>query len=733
MNLASFHIVLAPLLPEPALASLAGAAAILSAFAILRRAKGAGIRTLALAAMLAALANPVLVAEKREPLKDTVLVVADASASMEISDRQKQAERAKSALLKSLAQYPDLEVETVAVDGRDKTDLFRAMGPKLAAIPPNRLAGIIAITDGQTHDAPEGKLPAPFHALLAGSRNEINRKLVIKSAPSFAVVGKEASIALRVEDYPRAQGDTATVLLRQSGEAQDRVYHVPVGKDFPMSVPVKQGGANLFAFEAENIPGEISALDNGAAVSVNGIRDRLRVLLVSGTPHIGARVWRGLLKSDPAIDLLHFTILRTPFSSARVPQQEMSLIAFPTRELFEEKLSGFDLVIFDRFSDHTLVPERYLENIAQYVRNGGALLISHATEDVGVLARDRPALGESIRARDDLGALSPLAQILPVKTAGRIASGTFTPAMTAEGERHPVTEDLAQGRDSASWTPWRRQVETDSDAQSGHAQILLSGLQGRPLLALDRVGKGRVAQFLSDQFWLWSRGGGNEGPQIPLMRRVVHWLMQEPELDETALRASAAPSRAGKGWTIAVAKRSLGEDSERVTVERPDGKMAGLMLARNTPSTSSLSSENRDKTGKNLGALRGMLDVDEPGIYRVREADAGDESVEPRETLVMAGPLDAPEYADLRASDRILAPHVKSGGGGIFWLEDRAEGPKIQRTAPDSSQSGWGWIGLRRNGQYRITGSESVPLAPVWAVLAAILAISMLAWRREGR
>lgn len=748
MDFASLHITFAPLLPEAALAAMAGAAVIMSAWAILRRAKGAGARALALALMLAALANPVVIAEKREPLKDTVLVAEDSSASMETGNRLQQIERSKSSLLKKLAGHPDLEVETVTVNGADKTDLFHALAPKLAAIPPNRLAGIIALTDGQIHDAPEGALPAPFHALIAGSRKEINRKLVIKAAPSFAVVGKEASFTLRVEDQPSARAKTARVILKQGNEAQDRLYHVPVGKDYTLSVPVRQAGANLFAFEAEEVPGEISTVDNKAALSVNGVRDRLRVLLVSGAPHIAARVWRGLLKSDPAIDLLHFTILRTPFSSARVPQREMSLIAFPTRELFEEKLSGFDLVIFDRFSDNTLVPEMYLENIARYVRNGGALLISHATEEAGTRAQEFQGIRDG---EDRQNGLSALFEILPARPTSRIATGSFMPEITAEGLRHPVTETLTADQPSAKWGPWYRQVEIDKSATSEHAQILMTGLQARPLLVLDRVGKGRVAQFMSDQFWLWSRGGSNAGPQIPLMRRAVHWLMQEPELDETSLRASAEPNREGKGWIITIAKRSLDKDRESVMIEYPSGKTGGLVLTRNNKEVSSKSSSsgessNSEKsspsatslksafnTEKNQGLLLGVLKVDQAGIYRIREVNPDEESNNNHETLVMAGAIDAPEYADLRASDLILKPYAKASGGSVNWLEDNPDGPKIQRAAPDSSQSGWGWIGLRRNGQYRVTGSESTPLGPVWAILAAILAVSMLAWRREGR
>ena len=100
-------------------------------------------------------------------------------------------------------------------------------------------------------------------------------------------------------------------------------------------------------------------------MQINGVRDRLRVLLVSGEPHAGERTWRNLLKSDASVDLVHFTILRPPEKQDGVPVDELSLIAFPTRELFIEKIEDFDLIIFDRYRRRGILPSLYLENIAQ--------------------------------------------------------------------------------------------------------------------------------------------------------------------------------------------------------------------------------------------------------------------------------------------------------------------------------------------------------------------------------
>ena len=153
------------------------------------------------------------------------------------------------------------------------------------------------------------------------------------------------------------------------------------------------------------------------------MRDRLRVLLVSGEPHAGERTWRNLLKSDAAVDLIHFTILRPPDKFDGVPVDELSLIAFPTQELFMERIDDFDLIIFDRYSVRGILPPEYYMNIAQYVEDGGAILVSAGPEMASV---------ESLN-------LSPLGPILPARPTGRVIDQPFTPRLTADGRRHPVT------------------------------------------------------------------------------------------------------------------------------------------------------------------------------------------------------------------------------------------------------------------------------------------------------
>ncbi len=196
-------------------------------------------------------------------------------------------------------------------------------------------------------------------------------------------------------------------------------------------------------FQRHRSPGELTTINNSVAVTVNGIRDRLRVLLISGEPHIGGRTWRNFLKSDPAVDLVHFTILRSPNKMDGTPNSELALIAFPVHELFDLKLKSFDLVIFDRFRRQSLIPDEYLDNIATYVENGGALLISNATNET------IPQL-----------TFSPLARILPAEPTGNLLTGSFVPDLSPVGQRHPVTAALPDEMPRKDWGPWFRQIDS---------------------------------------------------------------------------------------------------------------------------------------------------------------------------------------------------------------------------------------------------------------------------------
>jgi hypothetical protein len=672
----------APLLPWWIMAAIAAVCLAAVAVAVFRRARGAVWRAVAFALLIAWLSGPRLVREARDVMPDIGLLALDESGSMALGNRAALRDQARDAMTRQAAHMPGLELRTVTVPPGSGTPLFAAIARAAAGIPQGRLAGIVAVTDGQATDTPAQPLPAPLHALITAKGEEVDRRLRVVQAPSFGVVGKSAVIRYRVEDLGADRADaTATVTVRRDDEPPHRLT-VPVGRDEQIEIPITRAGPTLLELQAAALPGEVSDINNRAVVEINGVRDRLRVLLVSGEPNPGERAWRRLLKSDPAVDLVHFTILRPPEKNDNTPLDELALIAFPTHELFQVKLHDFDLVILDRFQNRGLLPPSYLRNIADYVRGGGGLLLE-AGPEFAVVATTLAA--------------TPLATVLPVQPSS-VVDGAFRPQVTETGQRHPVTEDLPGGQagTAPSWGPWYRYIAAGSPT----GQVLLDTPDGSPLLLLDRVGEGRVAMLLSDQIWLWSRGHDGGGPQGELLRRIAHWLMKEPALEEEALRAHV---EAGQ---LVVEKRSLSNAPPGdVTVSAPDGKTSRLALQPSAP-----------------GLSRGTVAAAQPGVWRVSDGV---------HTAFAAATLgDAAEYADLRATAQRLAQPARASGGSVSFIGDTI--PELRRTQPGRATSGNGWISLPRRDDYVVTGVDATPLLPAWAALPLLLGAIVLAWRREG-
>ncbi len=747
-----------PEVPPWVLAVLAALAVVVVALALLRRAGGAWLRAAAFAVLLAWLAGPRLVREVRDALPDIAVLAVDRTASMAIDGRLASVEDAARSLQAQAAKLPGLELRVVGVleGGRDGTRLFAAVDRALADIPRNRLAGIVALSDGQAHDVPPGAAgfaPAPLHLLLPASGPQTDRRLRVVAAPSYGVVGRDVAIRVVVEDLgvpggvaggggAGGAGGTARLTVRRDGEAPVE-REVAVGVEQDVAVPIAQPGPTVVELSVAHRAGEISDLNNRVVVPINGVRDRLRVLLVSGEPNQGERVWRRLLKADPSVDLVHFTILRPPEKDDMTPLGELALIAFPTRELFVQKIAQFDLIILDRFQNRGILPMPYLRNIADYVRGGGGLLLSVGPEFVGA---------------DSLSD-TPLAEVLPARAPDTgpdgVVEGSFRPRVTALGERHPVTEGLpgantaaagggtaggaaggsaaggsaagggaalpggaaagsggaagsagaaralaggAAGGTEPAWGPWYRAVTP----QDTHGQVLMSGPDNLPLLLLDRVEQGRAAMLMSDQIWLWARGHEGGGPQAELLRRLAHWLMKEPGLEEEALEARIDSGR------LTVERRSLAEaPTGQVTVTAPDGTTRAVALAAAGP-----------------GRAAASLDAAAPGVWAASDGT--------RKAFAAAEAANPLEEADLRASAERMAPLLRQSGGGARLLRPGGA-PELRMVSADGAASGAGWIGLRRRGAHLVTGVSSVPLLPAWAGLPLLLGLVLLAWRREGR
>lgn len=683
-----------PLLPWAFIAVLAVVAILLSALGFWRGVRGATFRTAALAALILAVGNPVFFQEEREPLSTIVGVVVDRSQSQDNAGRRAMTDEALATLKQRLAKFPQIEARIVEAADDENTEtpstkLFTALQTALADVPPARVGGAIFITDGQIHDVPDINQPlgfdAPVHGLITGKPDEFDRRVEIVSGPRFGIVGEEQKVTFRIADDGKAPGGTAEVTISLNGN-QIATEMAEPGTDVPFTFTVPRGGNNILEFSVAPVAGEVTEANNRAVHVIDGIRENLRVLLVSGEPHSGERAWRNLLKSDAAVDLVHFTILRPPEKQDGTPINELSLIAFPTRELFVDKIKEFDLIIFDRYQHRGVLPILYYDNIAQYVENGGALLIAAGPEHAG----------------DDSIATTPLSAVLPASPTGFMNEKAFYPRLSEEGKKHPVTRGL-EGADSEPphWGRWFRTVDVDKPL----GQTVMQAADGKPLLVLNRVGKGRVAMLLSDQGWLWARGFEGGGPSVSLYRRTAHWLMQEPALEEEALTAHAS------GRTLEIARQTIAGDPGVASLTYPSGKTEQVPLKEGEP-----------------GLYKASVRTAETGLFEVTNGDLN--------TLVHVGSVDAPEFKATISTTETLGPWAEKTKGLVQRLAS-AEGPVdvpqilpvrgTVRVADNQRMS------LRLTDETVLKGINSLSLFAGFLGLAALLFVLSATWHREGR
>ncbi|ASV85996.1 hypothetical protein [Ochrobactrum quorumnocens] len=685
-----------PFLSLPWLIGILVPLALLILATIVFRMRGGFIRLLAAAALALALLNPVIISEERESLKSVVALVVDRSQSQELGNRRADTDAALKAVQDQLATMPQFETRVVeaAQPGENEdgyaTRLFGPLARTLLDVPPSRVAGAIMITDGQVHDIPANKnalgFDAPVHALVTGKPDEFDRRIRFNKAPRYGISGKPMEMSFTVIDEGKSLGSSAPVEIRVNGEAVSE-EQAQVGQETPVTIELPRAGVNIVEIVTPTLPGEVTDANNRAVATVDGIRENLRVLLVSGEPHNGERTWRNLLKSDAAVDLVHFTILRPPEKQDGTPINELSLIAFPTRELFVDKVNEFDLIILDRYQHRDVLPLLYYDYIAQYVENGGALLVAAGPEYAGDMSIAR----------------TPLYSALPAMPTGTLTEKAFYPRLTDLGKRHPVTRGLdGSDQEPPHWSRWFRTI----DIGQPRGETVMSGADGKPLLVLDRVGKGRVGMFLSDQGWLWARGFEGGGPYAALYRRIAHWLMQEPELEEEALTAG------GNGRTLTIHRQTMGDNPGTASVTTPSGKELQVNLTQNKP-----------------GLFDATLQTDEIGIFRIKNGDY--------ETLAHVGPVDAPEFLDSISTPDHLKPLADATGGSVHRVHASANSsiqvPAITAVGAGRSASGNDWIGLRETSDTQLKSVNRLPLFSGLAALAALLFIFGSMWYREGR
>jgi hypothetical protein len=618
-------------------------------------------------------------------------VVVDKSASQSFDDRAAQTEAARAALSAQLGTLAGVEVRTITADSgtgeTDGTRLFSALSAGLADVPPERVAGAILITDGRVHDVPETPatlgFAAPVHALISGHDGERDRRIALEKTPRFGIVGQKQSVTFRVSDEGVPAGARVAVTIRRDGEEIARPI-VTAGQSETIDVDITHAGPNIVEFEVPPLENELTTVNNRTAVAIDGIRDKLKVLLVSGEPNAGERTWRNLLKSDANVDLVHFTILRPPEKQDGTPINELSLIAFPTRELFQTKIKDFDLIIFDRYAQQGVLPQVYLDNIVRYVRGGGAVLVASGLDYV------------------EPGSLynTPLDEILPAMPTGDVTEAPFHARLTDPGKRHPVTRNLPGSQsEPPHWSRFFRVIDTM--ARSGTELMAAPG--DKPILLVDKVGEGRVAQLLSDHIWLWARGYEGGGPHIDLLRRLSHWLMKEPDLEEERLKLSVA------GRELTVERQTMGNTVPPAVVTTPSGATRTLTLKEAEP-----------------GLWRATTPADQLGLWRATNGTLT--------ALANIGPLNPKEFAEVTSTRDVVGPLVAATGGRVWRLADLNGGvPRVVQVSSGDRLAGDDWLGVKTRDVSVVRG---IGLFPVFAGLTGLLLLLgalTAAWVREGR
>jgi hypothetical protein len=627
--------------------------------------------------------------------------VLDQSASQRIAGRAERTQQLRAELAQSLAAIPNLEVRWVESAGgttgaSEETTLFADLNRALSDVPSERLAGVLMVTDGQIHDVPTDArtlgFEAPVHALITGSPDEFDNRLEIISAPRFGLVGSEQIVELRAVTTKKGADRNQRAVLKVRREAQpEEEIAVRFGDTVRLPFPFPHAGTLIMEVELASQDGELTLANNRIALQAQGVRENLRVLLVSGEPHAGERTWRNLLRSDAAVDLVHFTILRPPEKQDGTPINQLSLIAFPTRELFSEKLSQFDLIIFDRYQRRGVLPLIYLDNVARYVEDGGAVLVAAGADFASPVSLFR----------------TPLGDVLPAEPTGRVIERAFKPGVTELGEKHPVTGGLpgsnAQPGEDPKWGSWFRLVETSPIDGS----VLMSGPDGAPVLTLARRGKGRVATFMSDHVWLWARGYEGGGPHSDLLRRLSHWLMKEPDLEEEYLRATADRQ------SITIERRSMKDEIGEATITGPTDKTVTVPLEKVSP-----------------GLWRAHVAATEPGLHKI--------TMNGLSAVTLVGTANSREFAKVVATDEALKPIAEATGGGQFWLagtNGKAPNslPRLAVLQSSMKYYGQNWLGLKDREAHVVRGVQYTPMMSGAIALALFLFIIGFTWFRESR
>ncbi len=557
-------------------------------YSIINSASGILYRVLIFVTLVIMISQPSLKIEKRKIEKDIITFVIDKTDSQKIAERDKKVEEVYATILDEIGRFQSLDILEVRIKKEEttiqfgsvqniknnklpskklenketnKSNILSILENNINKIPSKRLSAILILTDGQIHDINKNnffdKYDVPVYFLLVGEKKINDKRLSIISKPEFGYLDEESEIIVNLKDFLESNEMKAKLLIEQKNSKRE--IQVVNGANTSIKINALEPGENIIKISSNIRPNELSTINNSKIVKITGIRKQLRVLLISGAPYNGTRVWRNFLKSDPSVELVHMTVLRPPTKNDNTPVNELSLIPFPTKELFEKKLNKFQLVIFDNFMGKNVLNPIYFQNILKFVDEGGAIL-----EITGPSYNSKSSL-----FRTEIG------KILPGIPSGKVLVGKYKPQLTEIGKVHPVTKNLfSKTKNYGSWYQMNKIDEIDDESIT-----LLSGLNNKPLLVIKKVNKGRIAQIYSKNIWLWTKTGNDDGgPYNKLIKNLAHWLMKEPSLEDSKLKVESQIEK-----KLLITKNFLKEPKFmeiKITITTPEGKVIEKILKK---------------------------------------------------------------------------------------------------------------------------------------------------------
>ncbi|MGE5182335.1 MAG: glutamine amidotransferase [Acidobacteriota bacterium] len=491
------------------------------------------------------------------------------------------------------------------------------------------LAGIVLISDGAAtgsfdEDSGDGavrdflrSLDTRVHTVWA-ARDGLKDVAVAKvMADEFAFV----RTVVRIEAVLHTTGLPARsvpVTLSTDGKPlREKTIELPAGDhDVHVTFEVTPPRVGRYVYEISTpvAPGEAVATNNARSFVVRVIRDKIRVLQVSGQPSWDVRALRQMLKSNPNVDLISFFILRTQDDVSLVPNDEMSLIPFPTRELFEQQLPSFDLIILQNFEYLPYGIGDYLENIRSYVEGGGGLAMLGGAQ--------------SFTSGGYYG--TPVAAALPVELYGPfdtgpvIDTGKFQPQLTDAGLQHPVTSLRYAADDNRN--TWKQLpplegvnlvagAKPDATVLAVHPKLKTKAGKPMPVIVAGEYGKGRTLAVTTDTLWRYgfvaAAHPGDDGRNYTkLWENAIRWLIQDPDLRNLHVDSDAVEYVPGAPVRVAV--RLLGRDYQPLT----NGEVS-LVVKRGADPAKAEQVQTGKVTVGDDGTATYELPGLPPGVYRV--------------------------------------------------------------------------------------------------------------------